>query len=89
MPLKQILVLFVTIFAILLAMIVAVPLLGHLGGLAKDSPGSDGQGFSVNESTIDKGAEITLVWVPTGLVTGIGMWMFVSVLALLAFRGAV
>ena len=89
MPLKEILVLVVTIFAILLAMLVAVPLLGHLGGLAKDSVGSDGQGFSVDDSTIDKGAEITLVWVPTGLTVGVGMWMFVGVLALLAFRGAV
>lgn len=89
MPLKQILVLVVTLSALFLGYIIGAPLLGALGEQAHDSEGTNGEGFNVPDETVDKGAEVALVHVPVALLTGVGAWMFLSLLLLLAFRGVV
>lgn len=88
MALKQFLVLLAVIFSVMVGIyMIGAPLLGYLGGMAMDSEGSDGQGFSVSDETINDGAKVTFIYVPMGLITGVGVWAFISLLALLAYVG--
>jgi hypothetical protein len=88
-PLKPFLVLAFVIFAVMLYMTVGPVLLGQLGSMAKTSEGSDGEGFSVSNSTIDRGAKIALVHVPSFTIAGIAIWTLLSLLVLLAYVGVV
>lgn len=88
-PLKPMLVLAFVIFSVFVYSIVGPVLLGQLGQQAKTSQGSDGEGFSVSNSTIDRGAKIALVHVPSFTIAGIGVWALLSLLVVLAYVGAI
>ncbi|KZN25602.1 hypothetical protein A4G99_03790 [Haladaptatus sp. R4] len=88
-PLKPFVVLAFTIFAVMLFSMIGPALLGPLGHLAKTSDGSDGQGFSVSNKTIDQGAHIALVDVPSLTIAGIAVWALLALLVLLAYSGVI
>ncbi|MWG33141.1 hypothetical protein [Halomarina oriensis] len=82
---------FVAIVAIVLTVIItnafAPTLLGVLSEEAKTSMGSDGEGFSVENETIDRGANIALVQIPSAMVFIVSVWAFMMLLATLAYLG--
>jgi hypothetical protein len=88
MVVKQMVALAIVVMTVLVGMTIAIPISDQLGSHAKDSAGSDDSGqFNVDDSTIDKTAEVSLVWVPTGLIVGMGAWAFLSLFAVLAYLG--
>lgn len=78
----------VALAIICLMVAIAVPvgaaILGPLGDLAKDSPGTNGQGWSVSDDSVDASAETALVDIP-GIVVSIAfIWAFIGILGVLA-----
>jgi nitrate reductase NapE component len=88
-PIKPFVVLAVVIFSVMIYMVIGPALLGALGSEAKQSDGSDGEGFSVSDSTIDEGADIALVQIPTLTMGVVAVWGFLSILMLLAYVGVI
>jgi hypothetical protein len=83
----------VALVIICLTVAIAVPvgasILGPLGDLAKDSAGSNGQGWSVSDDSIDESAETALVDIPGTTIAIVFIWAFVGLLGLLAVLGRV
>lgn len=88
-PLKPFLVLLVFIVFLFVMSLIAPTILGPLGEMAKASDGSNGDGFSVNDSTIDNSARIAIVDIPSLMLGTIGVWAFLALLAVLAYSGVI
>ena len=81
----------VALVIICLTVAIAVPvgaaILGPLGHMAKHSAGTNGQGWSVSDSSIDASAETALVDIPGITITIVFIWAFIGLLGLLAVLG--
>lgn len=70
-------------FTVALAIPIGGALLGPLGDLAKDSAGTDGEGWSVSDESIDQSARIALVDIPGATIIVVFIWAFVGLLGVL------
>lgn len=87
MAIRPIIVLATLIFSLVIYNAFAPALLGAFGERAKEGPGTNGEGFSVNDSLIDRQARIGLVVIPSGMLFVVGVWGVLSLLITLAYLG--
>lgn len=81
----------VALVIVCLTVAVAIPvgaaILGPLGHMAKTSPGTNGQGWSVSDQSVDASAETALVDIPGVTIVIVFIWAFVGLLSTLAVLG--
>ncbi len=88
-PAKPFVVLLFVIFAVAVYAVVGPALLGPLGDLAKDSAGSNGEGWTVSNESIDRSADTALVEIPTMIMSTVGIWAVLALLIYLAYVGVI
>lgn len=86
---RGIMALIVVTFAVSLFIPIGGAILGPLGEEAKDSAGTNGEGWSVSDESIDQSAETALVDIPGITISIVFIWAFIGLLSLLAVLGRV
>lgn len=88
-PFNAFIVLIGLVFFVAVYMTVAPAILGPLGSMAKDSAGSNGEGFSVSDGVIDSSAKIAILHIPSLMLGIVGVWAMLALLILLAYAGVI
>ncbi|WP_435359287.1 hypothetical protein [Haloarchaeobius sp. DFWS5] len=88
-PFRPFIVLCFVIFSVMMYLLIGPAILGPIGEVAKDSEGTDGQGFSVGDGYVDQAGSIALVQIPTLVIGSVAVWALLALLVALAYVGVV
>lgn len=81
---RAVMALVVITFTVGLTIPIGAAILGPLGEMAKDSAGTNDEGWSVSDESVDRSAKIALVDIPGATIGIVFIWAFIGLLGLLA-----